>query len=224
MAMSKQQQSLFASEAAPWEADDAAQYQAAVIVLSEAPWGPYDYAIPERLRGQVEPGRRVRVPLGRGNRTVVGYCVEVENRLGDPARLKEIRAVMDGEPLLNSAMLDVTRWMSEHYLCPLGQVLDAVVPAGVRGRAGTREVTFLHVPTEVAARLSTLELPEKQAEVLRLLAGSERPLTPQQLAEAAGCTRSPRCGRKAARRRRGFPYRRSNGDAVMHERRSSSMG
>ncbi|MBW3599347.1 MAG: primosomal protein N' [Planctomycetes bacterium] len=189
--MSKQQQSLFAPEEAPWEADDAAQYQAAMVVLSEAPWGPYDYRTPERLRGQVEPGRRVRVPLGRGNRTVVGYCVAVENRLGDPSRFKEIRAVMDGEPLLTPAMLEVTRWMAEHYLCPLGQVLDAVVPAGVRGRAGTREVTFLHVPTEVAARLATLDLPEKQAAALTRLAASDRPLTPHQLAEAAGCTLGP---------------------------------
>ena len=33
--------------------------------------------------------------------------------------------------------------MADHYLCPLGQVLDAVVPAGVRGRAGTREQVYL---------------------------------------------------------------------------------
>jgi primosomal protein N' (replication factor Y) len=187
----KQQPSLFDPEPAPWEADDQSQYQAAIVALPEAPWGPYDYVAPERLRGQVEPGRRVRVPLGRGNRTVLGYCVGVENRVGDRRRLKDIRAVVDSEPLLTPAMLDVTWWMADYYLCPLGQVLEAVVPAGVRGRAGTREVTFLHVPTEVAARLSTLKLPDKQAEVLKVLASSERPLTPAQLAEAAACTLAP---------------------------------
>jgi primosomal protein N' (replication factor Y) len=189
--MSKQQQSLFISEEAPWEADDQAQYQAAVVVLPEAPWGPYDYLTPDRLRGHVEVGRRVRVPLGRGNRTVNGYCVALENRVGDPGRLKEIRSVVDGEPLLSPSMVALTRWMADYYLCPLGQVLEAVVPAGVRGRAGTREVTLLHVPSEIAARLATLHLPEKQAAVLKLLAASERPLTPLQLAAAAECTLAP---------------------------------
>jgi primosomal protein N' (replication factor Y) (superfamily II helicase) len=187
----KQQASLFEPDEAPWETDDQSQHQAAIVILPEAPWGPYDYLTPERLRGQVEPGRRVRVPLGRGNRTVVGYCVGLENRLGDRRRLKEIRAVVDGEPLLTPPMLELTRWMADYYLCPLGQVLEAVVPAGVRGRAGTREVTFLHVPTEVAARIAALDLPDKQAEVLRTLAASERPLTPAQLAEAAACTLAP---------------------------------
>ncbi len=189
--MSKHQHSLFAPEEAPWETDDQTQYQAAVIVFPEAPWGPYDYVIPDRLLGIVEPGRRVRVPLGRGNRTVVGYCVAVENRLGDPDQLKPVRAVLDGAPLVAPAMLALTRWMADYYLCPLGQVLEAVVPAGVRGRAGTREVTLLHVPTEVAARLASLELPDKQKEVLKTLAASERALTPTQLSNAAECTLAP---------------------------------
>lgn len=189
--MSKQQPSLFAPEDAPWETDDQTQYQAAVVVFPEAPWGPYDYVTPDRLRGVVEPGRRVRVPLGRGNRTVIGYCVAVENRIGDPGQLKPVRAVIDGAPLVTPSMLALTRWMADYYLCPLGQVLEAVVPAGVRGRAGTREVTLLHVPTEVAARLTRLALPEKQKAVLKALIASERPLTPTQLSNVAECTLAP---------------------------------
>ena len=40
-------------------------------------------------------------------------------------------------------MLRLTRWMADYYLCPWGQVLEAVVPAGVRHQAGTRDVTLL---------------------------------------------------------------------------------
>ena len=64
--------------------------------------------------------------------------------------------------------------MADHYLCELGQVLEALVPAGVRGQAGTREMTFLSVPTEVAARLSTLKLPPKQLDAIRVLMSADR--------------------------------------------------
>ncbi len=88
-------------------------------------------------------------------------------------------------------MLQLTQWMSEHYLCPLGQVLEAVIPSGVRGRAGTREQVYLQVPTSTAARITQLKLPTKQARALQILAMSLQAMTPADLAEAAHCTQAP---------------------------------
>jgi len=39
--------------------------------------------------------------------------------------------------------MKLTRWMADYYLCGWGQVLHAVVPAGVRDRAGTRIAAFV---------------------------------------------------------------------------------
>ncbi len=189
--MGKQQQTLFQTDAPAWEIDDAAEAYVASVVFSEAPYGPYDYAVPDRLRTAVSPGRRVRVPLGRGDRTMIGYCVRLEHRLAGDRALKEIREIVDDRPLLTPGMLRLTEWMSDYYLSPWGVVLDAVVPAGVRGQAGTRAVTFLRVPTHVAAKLSQLDLPPKQLDALKILAASPQPLTPQQLARAARCTLAP---------------------------------
>jgi len=189
--MSKQQRDLFDPDPLPWELDDAAEQLVATVALSQVPGGPYDYVVPDRLRGQLEPGQRVRVPLGRGNRALVGYCVGLESRRTPERPLKEIRAVVDASSLLSPSMLRVTQWMAQYYLCSLGQVLDAVVPSGVRGQAGTRQMTFLSVPTSVAARLTRLNLPAKQQKALRHLAASAVPLTPAQLAAQVGCTQWP---------------------------------
>jgi primosomal protein N' (replication factor Y) len=192
-----QQQTLFDPQPAPWELDDAAERLVATVVLPGGPAGEFDYLAPaglvagERPERRIEPGRRVRVPLGRSNRSVVGYCVALANKLAGQRKLKSVSAVLDCQPLLSPAMLRLTRWMAEYYLCPWGQALEAVVPAGVREQAGTRNVTFLSVPPEVAARITHLKLPAKQAEVLKLLAGSEKPLTARQVAARAGCTMSP---------------------------------
>lgn len=189
--MEKHQRNLFEVEPAPWELDDVEQRRVASVVFSEPPFGPFDYAVPDRLCEDVEPGRRVKVPLGQSNRAVVGYCVAAELRRHGGRALKEVRAVLDRQPLLSPTMLRLTEWMADYYLCSLGQVLEAVVPAGVRFQAGTREQAFLSVPTAVAARLTQLELPPKQAQVLTILAGSTRPLTPVELAAAARCTLAP---------------------------------
>jgi primosomal protein N' (replication factor Y) len=191
MTDSNKQQRLFAADPDPWDLDAAGDIEAAEVFFSETPFGPYDYAVPEKLRGRVLPGVRVKVPLGRGNRAMIGYCRGVKHRVANAKPLKEILEVIDKQPLVPPSMWRLTEWMAEHYLCHLGQALEAVVPAGVRGQAGTREATFLSVPTNVAAKLTTLKLPPKQLELLRILATSPRALTPPELATAAQCTIGP---------------------------------
>jgi len=190
--MTEQQRQLFDREPAPWEVDDRGERLVATVVFVGGPPGDFDYSVPEPLAGEVEPGRRVRVPLGRGNRMVTGYCVRLETKptasLGRP--LKPLADVVDRRRLLSPSMLRLTEWIAEHYLCDLGQVLEAVVPAGVRAQAGTRLTTMFFVDSETAAKLDQLELPKKQAHVIRALAAGG-PMTAVELGRAAGCTRAP---------------------------------
>jgi primosomal protein N' (replication factor Y) len=192
-----QQQSLFETEPAPWELDDAAEQFVATVVLPGGPEGEFEYVIPSsmiagvRAEKVVEPGRRVRVPLGRANRNLVGYCVAVGSKAVGGRRLKSVAAVVDRQPILSPAMLRLTRWMADYYLCPWGQVLEAVVPAAVRYEAGTRDVRLLHVAPEASRGVGDLKLPAKQADVLRTLAASPRPLSLKELSVRAGCTVAP---------------------------------
>jgi primosomal protein N' (replication factor Y) len=190
------QQSLFNTEPPPWEVDDAAEQLVATVVLAGGPTGEFDYLVPDgfasgRPERRIEAGRRLRVPLGRGNRNMIGYCIAVENKPAGGRRLKAVAGVVDRQPILSPTMLRLARWMAEYYLCPLGQVLEAVVPAGVRHEAGTRAVSLLTVLPETAGRIGQLELPPKQAEALRLLAASPRPLSVRELAARAQSTIGP---------------------------------
>src|SRR6185295_3995301 len=96
----------------------------------------------DELRGRIEPGQRIKAPFGRGDHLIVGYCVGI----GKPKHadgLKRLHSLIDAKPLLTPQMLELTRWIAERYLCGWGQVLDSVVPAGVKKLAGTREILFL---------------------------------------------------------------------------------
>ena len=189
--MPNEQQSLFNTQPDPWELDDQQSAPLAKVVFAEGVDEAYDYRIPASLGGQVVAGKRLHVPLGRGNRLRVAYCVEVHSGTLGTHRLKDVQAVLDDEPLLTPAMLRLTRWMAEYYLTSWGKVLEGVVPAGVRAAAGTRVQTVFAVPPHVAARSTRLNLPAKQASVLHALLQAGRPLTLRELTQRAKCTEGP---------------------------------
>ena len=189
--MSEDQRELFRVNAAPWELDDQAECYVASIVFAEGVADVYSYSVPESLHDDVVAGKRVRVPFGRGNRSIVGYCVDVQSEVRPTGQLKSIQAVLDTTPLASPAMLRLTRWMADRYLTSWGKALECVLPAAVRSQAGTRQQTVYSVPTHIAARMTQLKLPPKQANVLKLLAGSSSPLSMQQIQQAVGCTHAP---------------------------------
>ena len=195
------QQGLFDDDAfdmpegpAPWELDAAQDRSLATVVFSEVPWGPFDYLIPEALKAEVQIGRRVEVPLGRGNRKVIGYCVGIQHETGESTsayKLKAVTAVLDKTTLVSSRMLELTHWMSDYYLARPGQVLEALIPAGVRSMAGTRAVKFYSLNSTNLALGDSEKLPAKQQRIVEVLRGQEVWLTGDQICKQVGCTQAP---------------------------------
>jgi primosomal protein N' (replication factor Y) len=182
MRQSTSQRELFETRPA-WEEDDARQGIVATVVLPDGVDKPLDYLVPEALAAAVEPGKRVRVPLGRSNRERLAYCVAV--RAGDLPQqpLKHVAGVEDDAPLLSPRMLELTQWMSEKWLARRGEVLEAVLPAGVRATRRRRTVPLLVATGTKPARKPT----PAQAQVL---AAAAAPATAEDLARRTGASRA----------------------------------
>lgn len=191
------QQSLFNVTPQPWQLDDQDDWLAARIVFSSKPFGPYDYSIPASLEKKVKAGVRVSVSLGRGKRIMQGYCTDIigpshaDAASVNPAKLKPIGSVIDDQPLVNHHLLSLAQWISEYYLCPLGQVIETIVPTGVRNQSGTREMTFLYLAEGVGDQIDRIKLTDLQKTILKTLAGTIQDWTPGELAETVGCTVGP---------------------------------
>src|SRR5262249_42458679 len=105
--------------------------------------------------------------------------------------VKELVEVLDEQPLLTDNLLRLTRWMADYYLCGWGQVLNAVVPAGAREKAGTRNLSIVEAVPEDELPQPPPELTAKQQAVLALLRKAGKPVELRQLARQAKCGSGP---------------------------------
>ncbi|MGH7610618.1 MAG: replication restart helicase PriA [Candidatus Dormibacteria bacterium] len=141
-------------------------------VAPDLPSGPgagvYDYSVPDELADELQLGQRVEVPFGR--RKVFAFVVELLEE-SEVERLRPLQAIRDPEPLLLPHQLSLARWVADHYLCPLPDVLRAMVPPALRaGRPGGRRRARRPAPNQPEPAHpgagSHLELTPAQAEVL----------------------------------------------------------
>ncbi len=124
----------------------------------------FHYHIPAEMNGRLVLGSRVLVPFG--SRRIAGTVIGFSNKT-DVAGLKSIIEILD-YPLMTE-LLTLARWMSDYYMYPLGQTIEALVPKAV-SRAKPKKKKYI--------RLLSIPLPggesgkvrgKKQAELVRLL-------------------------------------------------------
>ena len=88
---------------------------------------PYSYFVPENLT--VQPGIRVIVPFGRGNRQCEGVVLSTEE--GSGVNLKSVEQVLDAEPLLSDTMLHLAAFLRNRCYCSFYDAIRAMLPAGL---------------------------------------------------------------------------------------------
>jgi len=89
---------------------------------------PLLYEIPPSLRGQVQCGHRVAVPL-RGTRAhgiVVGLTGASAKSAG--MSLRPLESLDPADVLLAPALLSLVRWVSRYYAAPIGIACETAVP------------------------------------------------------------------------------------------------
>src|SRR5215204_2863836 len=120
----------------------------------------FTYRLPHTLASDARVGARLLVPFGR--QLATGYVVALHEALDpalglDESEIKEAEELLDAEPLLTPEVLEITRWISDYYAAPWGEVLKAALPAGLN--AGVDQV----VSITPEGRDELARLPERRA-------------------------------------------------------------
>lgn len=134
------------------------------------------YHVPD---GVPQPPRGARVVVPLGTRVVTGIVVNATAALEDgqtPAdKIKHVLEIVDEEPFLPDAVVNLALWVSDYYACGAGDALAAAVPS-----------THAHKTIRIAALTAqghdvhaTATFPRRQREALDLLKGvpDGRPVT-----------------------------------------------
>jgi primosomal protein N' (replication factor Y) len=90
------------------------------------------YRLPEALRPSATVGARIVVPLGRN--TVTGYIVALQDHLGPEVtedNLKYAQSLVDSVAVCAPEILQISRWVSDYYASPIGEVIKATLPPGI---------------------------------------------------------------------------------------------
>lgn len=92
----------------------------------------YTYHIPEDMEKSVVPGCRVIVHFGRKKYYTAIVMAVHDKKPESNYETKDIYAILDLTPVLRRPQLRFWQWISEYYICKLGDVYKAAVPSGLK--------------------------------------------------------------------------------------------
>ena len=105
--------------------------------------GVFTYAISDELAVQAKAGMRVVVPFNKSKR-YTAIIVSLHDRKPD-FEVKPVIELLDTKPILLPAQLQQWQWISQYYMAPLGEVMNAALPAGLKNEEGYRPKTETYI-------------------------------------------------------------------------------
>ncbi|MCS6934519.1 MAG: primosomal protein N' [Chitinophagales bacterium] len=107
------------------------------VILPLALPKPYTYVVPFDLAGFIRQGHRVIVQFGK-NRYYAGIVHRIHHEKPVADNLKLIEGPADEHPVVTPQQLQFWEWMSSYYLCTIGEVMSAALPAGLKISSETK--------------------------------------------------------------------------------------
>ncbi|MCH5463305.1 primosomal protein N' [Lactobacillus sp. LC28-10] len=97
---------------------------------------PYSYEIPAALVNQLQPGMRVVVPFGNGGRKVQGFVWQInEDAKPNPeVTLKSIDTVMDPAPIVNTELMQLSKWLANTTYAFTITCLQTMLPNALKAK------------------------------------------------------------------------------------------
>ncbi len=90
----------------------------------------YTWSVPAYLHDAIAVGKRAEVSLR--NKKYTGIVKRIFTEKPPAFEPKPILNILDSEPLLHPAQMQLWHWISDYYLCTEGEVMQAAVPSNLK--------------------------------------------------------------------------------------------
>lgn len=109
----------------------------------------FTYSVPPSLQGRAQVGARVVVQFGRRK----FYSAIIRSVAAGPAQdgIKPITEVLEEDPIASERQLEFWDWVAEYYVCSLGEVMQAALPAGLKLQSESQVVLHPTFKDEAAS-------------------------------------------------------------------------
>jgi primosomal protein N' (replication factor Y) (superfamily II helicase) len=121
--------------------------------------GPFDYRLPEELRGGVHVGSMLVVPFS--GRKLLGVVVGLadSSEVADEKLLAPLRALDDGPPALTTELVALAEWIAAEYCSTIARALALVLPPQAARRLSGRKRRAVARPRHPAVGMRTGQAP-----------------------------------------------------------------
>jgi primosomal protein N' (replication factor Y) len=151
------------------------------VIIDRAIHRELDYAVPEGLMERVGVGSRVRVPFR--DKSALATVVAITEQ-SEAKGIRTIEAVVGEAPILSEQLLELGRWISAYYCCPIETVMRSLLPQVIRrAEIGWKKQLFVQPGRKIAnEELEKLRRrAPRQAELLETILRLEAPTRASQL-------------------------------------------
>lgn len=91
----------------------------------------FTYSVNEEMSERIREGVRVVVQFGR-QKVYAGIVARLHQQRPEGYEVKPVLDVLDERPVIDEFQFRLWRWISEYYLCSLGDVMTAALPAALK--------------------------------------------------------------------------------------------
>lgn len=152
----------------------------AEVILPVPLSSTFTYEVPAEMASTVKPGHRVLVNFGQKKFYTAIVTALTNTKPGD-FEVKPITMPLDDKPILRHPQLKLWQWVADYYLCSIGEVMKAALPAALK----VESETFLELNPDYE-ETPEQRLSEREAIVMQVLAHAGKRMSVGELQRATG--------------------------------------
>lgn len=142
----------------------------------------FTYRVPDALAADIRNGSRVIVPFGpRRYYTGVVDSLSPVGPVNTDYAMKDVAMVVDPRPIVRHPQVKFWRWLAGYYLCSLGEVYAAALPAGLKIESETQ----IELNREAVAD-DAFDLDRRESTLIELLASKGGVMSPREISSVDG--------------------------------------
>lgn len=151
------------------------------VIVDRAIHRELDYSVPESLAERIGVGSRVRVPFR--DKSALATVIAVPEH-SDAKGIRPIEALIGEAPVLSEQLLELARWISAYYCCPIETVMRSMLPQVIRrAEVGWKKQLFVQPAQEIDSGVleKLRRRAPRQAELLEAILRLKAPMRAAQL-------------------------------------------